>query len=196
MKITAIMAGVALAALTGFAAQAAVVDFENYAGTLVQNGQPIISGGFSFADTFAPGAWNNNPHTDNGTESLIYGFGPNELTMTEVGGGAFSLNSLEAGLAWYTALTSFVITATGNISGGGTITDTFTVGYGYSTHNFSGFSNLSSVTFTAPSDGYVAVDNINVSGAVPEPAAWALMLVGFGGLGGALRSSKAKRAGA
>jgi hypothetical protein len=34
-----------------------------------------------------------------------------------------------------------------------------------------------------------AVDNINVAG-VPEPASWALMLVGFGGLGAVLRNRR------
>jgi hypothetical protein len=31
---------------------------------------------------------------------------------------------------------------------------------------------------------------------VPEPAAWAMMLVGFGGVGGALRMARRKTAGA
>ena len=196
MKLTGILAGVALAAFTGVAAQAAVVDFENYAGTDVQNGSPIVSGGYSFADPFSPGAWNSGPHSDNGTENLIYGFGPdNLLTMTQVGGGTFSVSQFDAGLSFYTALTSFVVTLTGNISGGGTVTDTFTVVDGYTTFNFGNLTNLTSLTFTAPSDGYIAVDNIGVNGtSVPEPAGWALMLVGLGGLGAAMRSSRAKRA--
>jgi hypothetical protein len=36
---------------------------------------------------------------------------------------------------------------------------------------------------------YIGLDSVSVS-AVPEPAAWALMLVGFGGLGAALRSRR------
>ncbi len=34
------------------------------------------------------------------------------------------------------------------------------------------------------------VDNVKLSGAVPEPASWAMMLGGFGMLGGALRSRR------
>jgi hypothetical protein len=38
------------------------------------------------------------------------------------------------------------------------------------------------------------LDNLQFGGAVPEPASWALMLVGFGGLGLALRGRKASAA--
>ena len=34
------------------------------------------------------------------------------------------------------------------------------------------------------------VDNISIAGAVPEPAAWALMILGFGIVGGVLRRSR------
>ncbi|THD53370.1 MAG: PEP-CTERM sorting domain-containing protein [Phenylobacterium sp.] len=37
---------------------------------------------------------------------------------------------------------------------------------------------------------------ISNGGAVPEPASWALMLVGFGGLGAALRGSRRRAAAA
>lgn len=36
----------------------------------------------------------------------------------------------------------------------------------------------------------VGIDNVILSAGVPEPAAWALMLVGFGGLGAVLRSRR------
>jgi choice-of-anchor C domain-containing protein len=35
-----------------------------------------------------------------------------------------------------------------------------------------------------------ALDNVSVSAAVPEPASWAMMLVGFGGLGAVLRRQR------
>lgn len=37
------------------------------------------------------------------------------------------------------------------------------------------------------------VDNISVAGAVPEPGVWALMILGFGMVGGAIRRSKPAR---
>ncbi|MGL4541585.1 MAG: PEPxxWA-CTERM sorting domain-containing protein [Polymorphobacter sp.] len=49
-------------------------------------------------------------------------------------------------------------------------------------------AGFTSVTFTgtAPGDG-IAFDRLQVKGAVPEPASWALMIAGFGMVGGALR---------
>lgn len=36
-------------------------------------------------------------------------------------------------------------------------------------------------------NGYLMLDSVSVGGAIPEPASWALMTLGFGALGGALR---------
>jgi len=46
------------------------------------------------------------------------------------------------------------------------------------------------VTFSSLGYTYNQLDNVQVSGAVPEPASWALMLGGFGVVGGAMRSRK------
>ncbi|RYY35001.1 MAG: PEP-CTERM sorting domain-containing protein [Sphingomonadales bacterium] len=61
--------------------------------------------------------------------------------------------------------------------------------------------NAPSITRVAIAAGsyfdYVAIDNINftqVTGAVPEPASWALMIGGFGIAGGALRRRATKLA--
>ena len=67
----------------------------------------------------------------------------------------------------------------------------------YLANRFSFVATASSgdISFTALSSNgnYVtALDNLSIS-SVPEPAAWALMLVGFGGLGAALRSARRKR---
>jgi hypothetical protein len=45
----------------------------------------------------------------------------------------------------------------------------------------------------AETDGFAVIDNASFSGSagVPEPASWAMMLVGFGGLGAVLRRNRA-----
>jgi hypothetical protein len=45
---------------------------------------------------------------------------------------------------------------------------------------------FTSVTFSSTGNSF-EVDNLAVGGAVPEPATWAMMMLGFGGLGFAMR---------
>jgi hypothetical protein len=64
------------------------------------------------------------------------------------------------------------------------------------------FANITQFTLTGGSEGlskFFAFDNVvlgaAVSGAVPEPAAWLLMILGFGAAGAALRRRHADQAG-
>jgi PEP-CTERM motif len=94
------------------------------------------------------------------------------------------------------------------------------IDFGGSTLTFSGFDSLntlvSTLAFTGPSGtlnlsslgnifslrmvdtvGHISVDNFVLSaassGAVPEPATWAMMLAGFGLMGFALRNANGRR---
>ena len=73
-----------------------------------------------------------------------------------------------------------------------TVSTTEVLGVGSNSFNF-GFTVPGNVTAgQETSDTYAAdfvVSNISVAG-VPEPATWAMMLVGFGGLGAAMRSRR------
>jgi hypothetical protein len=88
-----------------------------------------------------------------------------------------------------------------NYQGGGSSTQTVTLASGvFGLQNFTfNQSNLSSVVFTpTTTEGpWVQFDNVGVNGVggVPEPATWAMMLVGFGGLGAVLRGAKRKASG-
>ena len=67
------------------------------------------------------------------------------------------------------------------------------------TIDFSSYGSLLSMGWTAKagSSGFVQFDNIRIDdsvAAVPEPQTWALMMLGFGMLGGVLRQSKRKTA--
>ena len=65
------------------------------------------------------------------------------------------------------------------------------MGYQPYSYMFNAASNSTTLTFssdTASPDGAV-LDNVSVT-AVPEPAAWAMMIVGFFGLGALLRSRR------
>ncbi|HEY0438073.1 MAG TPA: PEPxxWA-CTERM sorting domain-containing protein, partial [Phenylobacterium sp.] len=60
--------------------------------------------------------------------------------------------------------------------------------------SFAGFTSDTAIDRVgiAQLDGYSVIDNASFSaGGAPEPAAWAMMLLGFGGLGAALRARRA-----
>jgi choice-of-anchor C domain-containing protein len=79
-------------------------------------------------------------------------------------------------------------------------TNTFTVtgsdshssmGWQAYTYNFTAATNSTTLSFaSATGTAYgPALDNVSVAG-VPEPASWAMMLLGFGGLGAVLRRQR------
>jgi len=52
------------------------------------------------------------------------------------------------------------------------------------------FVNVESLPFTSNSFARINLDLINQVSAVPEPATWAMMLVGFGAIGGVMRRQR------
>jgi hypothetical protein len=83
--------------------------------------------------------------------------------------------------------------ATGNVSTsytfdttGATRTD---MGWTPFTYNFVADGGTTTLSFTSSIGGAygAALDAVSVSDAVPEPATWALMILGFGAIGGAMR---------
>ena len=62
------------------------------------------------------------------------------------------------------------------------------------TGSFTADSNVTTLAFNETAGGGnagVFLDNVSVTGGVPEPAAWAMMLIGFSGLGALLRRRRA-----
>lgn len=87
----------------------------------------------------------------------------------------------------------------------GSTSDTFTYDGASGTDVNGTLWTPETLNFTAPSTStvisivgntgsqFIGLDNVSVdatAGVIPEPASWALMLVGFGGLGAALRSRR------
>lgn len=67
--------------------------------------------------------------------------------------------------------------------------------YSFTFAGFSGFGPNTTLSFNSTGTAGVdaILDNLSVSGSVPEPATWALMILGFGAVGGAMRRRSAVR---
>ena len=189
LKTTLMAAALAAGlALTAAPANAAVVDFEGYTDTLAQlpfSGANI--GGLTFDTNFyqyisaSPG----DGQADNGTDYYINGY--YGATITKTGGGSFKLNSFDLARSYYTD-SNFAVTFTFNHFGGGSTSATFGASPpSFTTHTFN-LPQLASIQIGS-TNGYVALDNITYN-AVPEPTTWAMMLLGFFGLGSALRARR------
>jgi hypothetical protein len=105
-------------------------------------------------------------------------------TLTTINGRPFAIQSIDLAEMYLgsqpsTEPTTFI----GTLVGGGTVTQTFDVSNtSFQTYLFGGsFSGLTSVSWTATTET-PQFANINVS-AVPEPSTWAMLLLGFTGIG-------------
>ncbi|MEA5115635.1 MAG: VPLPA-CTERM sorting domain-containing protein [Geobacteraceae bacterium] len=116
---------------------------------------------------------------------------PITMTLTKTGGGAFSLTALDAANL-LTENNNGQLTLIGHLQGGGTLTDTLSIGNTWTTFSLNGFSNVNSIDISASGGIYAAlIDNMNVNPTpTPVPAAAWLLGSGMLGLFGMRRKSK------
>jgi hypothetical protein len=172
-----IAGAVAAAALHCASVQANVVTFDDVTN---HSATPFDSGGLHFVGNNTYVWQGDGAHSDNGTVSLISASSAS-FTITKTGGGLFSIDELDAGLSWYTALTSLVVTVG---------SESITLSQNYQTFSLSSLQNISSVTIgLAPADGYYAFDNIvwHDDSRVPEPASFPLVGAALLAVGAARR---------
>ena len=196
MKKTIFALAVAMFA-QGYAVQAsaATLTFESLASAdgNFAVGSTYVESGFKLDDitttsAFGFGAWGSDSPFFSGSTALLNKNDAGLTKLTQIGGGAFQLNSVDLTVL-YPGLTgdgAVAVTFTGTKLDSSIVTQTFSVNDGApQTFTFSGFTNLSQVTWQDNAT-YHQFDNINVV-AVPEPESYAMFLAGLGLMGFAAR---------
>jgi hypothetical protein len=205
-------------AFAPFAAQAQIADggFEakGQAGTIQNGGSPVTGycyDGGNYGDgVCTPGsAWNgsgaiksgNGPWGGTASQSGDYfAFVQSTQAMSQIfsvaNAGSYELSWFDAGRTNYGGTQSYTVSITGGASP--IALGTFTTDHG-DWQAKSGIFTLDAGTYTltftglATNDSTAFIDNVSVAG-VPEPAAWGMLIGGFGLAGGAMRRRRGQGA--
>jgi hypothetical protein len=137
------------------------------------------------------------PCSNNGTNAL-YTFSAT-FTLSRTDGGAFNLLSLDAA-TFFTGINDTLnvyLVGDGASSPTAHLTSLAGGADAFQTFSLTGFENLHDVKIYQPANatgGYsgFAIDNLVAT--IPEPSTWAMMIVGFAGLGFIARHRKSKTA--
>ena len=196
MKMVLTLLAAAAAAVSAPAlAATTVLDFNGHSNTIYET--PVVQSGFQlgnvagdeqhfhFIDSTQFGL------ASNGT-SVLLNDRNTSIFLRAANGSAFSLSSVDVAAAFNNSpATSLTISGFFN----GLLTGSLTIANlgGFQTVATSGFLNVDRVVFDGlGGGGGFELDNVALSAAsaVPEPATWAMMLLGFGLIGASLRTRR------
>ena len=195
MRRNLALAIAAAALLAPVSAQAQVVTFDEYTHTgYFDEEHPLTSGGLTLTNSYntsdALGIWGANTsfNADADGATVLVNYGYTTTTVVSTDSSLFDLLSIDLADVYNNGNGGDVLFSF--ITGSGTTNQTITVDnlVGLQTFAFN-MTGLSSFTFTPinTEGGWLQLDNITIGSAVPEPSTWAMMLMGFGAVGLAMR---------
>ncbi len=186
-KLTALVLAVAAAFIGGESnATAGIITFEEKPAFSVDSSGLGQSGDLQYSFGFATVYYSPVSPADFPTPitSTVMANGYTDITFSKIGGGQFSVQTVDLAFGPFShnGASSDITMVTGNLVGGGALTTSLAVSYGFKTYSLN-WSGLESITFSSLVNysEYLAFDNI--AGAVPEPSAIVCFgLVGLSGL--------------
>ena len=209
LKTTALACVISLLPILGHASVITFDDALSWNGTQSSHVKNFSSGGFNF-NLLGTGATLTDTQACtplcpvNGTNIALVPYGPSSLFMAKSDHGTFSLIGFQGtgsfnfnSTRWGTDNMPDNIDVIGQLSGGGTVTQSFQIdkasiingALSFSNYAFNdSFTNLLSASFSSRGsadalyNGF-AIDNIAVA-SVPEPETYTLLLAGLAAIGG------------
>ena len=185
---------IGISALAVSTASAAVIDLAPpqafYDGVYSQDGYTFTN---NSPNSSSYGNWvvQGNPqfNASNSNGDLFHNYGDTSTTITNNASQAFSFSSIGLASVYNDGTGGSIDFTFNHVGGGSDATTVSLIGgvFGLQTFNFAE-TNLVSVVFTpvSTSGGWIQFDNVGVGasvGAVPEPSTWAMMVLGFCGVG-------------
>jgi hypothetical protein len=192
---------IALAVPSAAIAQPATMTFAPTAcatGQFMDQGNSYSEAGFTlFApDQYGFAVWCADSPNYGGVGMFINTLG-GSAQLTKDGGGTFSINGIELTHVYGGSYPAGSFTFVGNLAGGGTVSQTFTIGDQAAGNPVfmpfvfnSDWVNLLSVDFATQDYSYYQFTNVLLNSAqstVPEPASMALLATGLVGVFGVMR---------
>jgi len=195
----AALAASALALAAAAPAAATTITFDE--ANLTNGTSPAVANGYqglnwnniALLDAVTYGAQGTNGYTTNLISQRNVAWVYSQTIGSFSAATPFTLNDAYFGAAWNDNMTVTVRGLTNNVQA---FMTSFIVNTTAPTHQVFDWSGLTSVTIQASggvdagtfgNGNHIVLDNLTINSAVPEPATWAMMLVGFGMMGAAMR---------
>lgn len=166
-------------------------------GTSIFRAYSYSEAGFNVASTGGLASWcADAPHY--GGDAIFMDAPGTSGQLTKIGEGTFTANSIDLAHVYFGSFGTQSFTFTGNLFGGGSVSETFTIAAQAGTPAFTTFAfdptftNLTSLDLAQQDANYYQFTNVQLDAitATPEPASFALLATGLIGVAAVRRKRR------